>query len=79
MEYCMRDHCQWIDKLDGKCHVPCMEKALVLSKEDILRNRILCRRLHAKEKVKRMTKKSEERDGQEKAVTAGLGRQENQG
>ena len=62
MKYCMRNHCEWVNQLDGKCHVPCMGKSLALSKEDILRNRILCKRVHAKEKVKRLARKLEGRD-----------------
>ena len=48
MAVCMRRACVWASRLDGKCHLPCMAGAGVLSDEAVLRNRLLCKRFHSR-------------------------------
>lgn len=77
MGYCMRKRCVWASKLDSKCHVPCMDRTLVLSARDIAHNRILCRRFHAVMRVQKQAEKLEGRDDQERSVTTVLAQQRN--
>lgn len=60
MGYCMRAKCDWADKRDGKCHVPCMEGGCwELTDQQIRRSQEICRNYHNRLRIQNQVKKLE--------------------